>query len=421
MSSPINKAILVHIDLPMQIGEDLDEFKELVKTAGGEIVELVTTKRSLPEPKYFIGSGKALEIQNLVLIHKPDLVIFNHNLSPSQERNLEKLFQCRVIDRTRLILDIFAKRARSFAGRLQVELAQLQYMSTRLVRGWTHLERQAGGIGLRGPGETQLEEDRRVLRERVKTIKKQLQRIQSHALQSKRARKRSEIPLISLIGYTNAGKSTLFNKLTKSDVYVADQLFATLDPTVRRINIPSVGNAIISDTVGFMRHLPDDLIDAFRATLEEICDASLLLHIVDISDPAWREKIKAVNIILKQINAEHIPQLLVYNKTDLLPDPKLEVIYGDNLAPYAVKISAIDSRGFDLLLNAIESLLQSSLETHKIILKPSEAKLRSFLYVHGNIIEEQIDSDGNYILDVKISKKNFQKLMNITSSYKTCL
>ena len=278
------RAVLVHVDFSDESSkEDLFELSLLVSSAGVDATDVLTTSRGAPHPKYFVGTGKADEIAAAVQANEADVVIFNHALSPSQERNLEALCKCRVLDRTGLILDIFAQRARTHEGKLQVELAQLRHISTRLIRGWTHLERQKGGIGLRGPGETQLETDRRLLRGRIKTILKRLEKVQKQREQGRRARKRAEMPTISLVGYTNAGKSTLFNTLTDSAVYAADQLFATLDPTLRKLDVKDVGNVILADTVGFIRHLPHDLVAAFKATLQETQEADLLLHVVDLS------------------------------------------------------------------------------------------------------------------------------------------
>ncbi|MDQ4425039.1 ribosome rescue GTPase HflX, partial [Thalassolituus sp.] len=267
------EAILVHVDFPEGANrEDLNEFRELVISAGADPVDLVTTKRDVPHVKTFVGKGKVEEIAEAVRMHDVSLVIFNHALTPSQERNVEREIKCRVLDRTGLILDIFAQRARTHEGKLQVELAQLQHQSTRLVRGWTHLERQKGGIGMRGPGETQLETDRRLLRERVKSIHARLEKVRAQRNQSRRARKRSDVPTVAIVGYTNAGKSTLFNALTQAEVYAADQLFATLDPTLRRLEIDDVGEIVLADTVGFIRHLPHKLVEAFRATLQEAAE-----------------------------------------------------------------------------------------------------------------------------------------------------
>ncbi|HEY9034356.1 MAG TPA: ribosome rescue GTPase HflX, partial [Pseudomonadales bacterium] len=275
------RAVLVHVDFISESqGEDVDEFIELVRSAGADITAVIRLRRQSPVAGTLIGSGKLEEISAVIQAEQADIVLFNHSLSPSQERNLEKILQCRVLDRTGLILDIFAQRARTHEGKLQVELAQLQHMSTRLVRGWTHLERQKGGIGLRGPGETQLETDRRLLRERIKSLLRRLEKVQKQREQGRRSRKKAAIPTISIVGYTNAGKSTLFNRLTEAEVYAADQLFATLDPTLRRLTLDKVGPAVLADTVGFIRHLPHKLVEAFKSTLEETTLADLLLHVV---------------------------------------------------------------------------------------------------------------------------------------------
>ena len=301
-----NRAILVHMDTSDEDRrEDLSEFIELVTSAGAEILHTATSSRHIPEPKYFIGRGKADEIRQLVAGHGADLVLFNHALSPSQERNLEALLQCRVLDRTGLILDIFAQRARSFEGKLQVELAQLRHLSTRLVRGWTHLERQKGGIGLRGPGETQLETDRRLLGQRIKQINKRLEKVRRQREQGRQSRRKAEIPTVSLVGYTNAGKSTLFNVLTDESVYVQDQLFATLDPTLRKVKLENEVELILADTVGFIRHLPHDLVEAFRSTLQETAEAHLLLHVIDASDQNRESHIEEVEAVLGQQPHRH--------------------------------------------------------------------------------------------------------------------
>jgi GTP-binding protein HflX len=312
------RAVLVHVNFPSENDqEDLQEFIELVRSAGADPIAVITATRATPEPRLFVGQGKADEILAAVQTHQADVVIFNHALRPSQERNLERLLSCRVLARTGLILDIFAQRARSFEGKLQVELAQLRHLSTRLVRGWTHLERQKGGIGLRGPGETQLESDRRMINARIKMINKRLDKVERQREQGRRARSRAEVPTVSVVGYTNAGKSTLFNVLTGAHVYAADQLFATLDPTLRRLELPGIGPLVLADTVGFIRHLPHDLVAAFRATLEETCQADLLLHVIDAHDPERRAHIEQVNAVLREIGADDIPQLCVYNKVDL--------------------------------------------------------------------------------------------------------
>src|SRR5690625_1241616 len=298
------RAVLVHMELADAAAwNDPDEFEELVLSAGGEPVARVTGQRATIHPRTFVGSGKVAEIAEAIALHQADLVLFNHRLSPSQERNLERALGCRVLDRTGLILDIFAQRARTHEGKLQVELAQLEYMSTRLVRGWTHLERQAGGIGLRGPGETQLETDRRLLRARIKSIHKRLDKVRIQRSQNRRARARAEIPSVSLVGYTNAGKSTLFNALTAADVYAADQLFATLDPTLRRLEIGDVGPVVLADTVGFIRHLPHKLVEAFQATLQEATEATLLIHVIDGADPDRELNVEQVERVLEEMGA----------------------------------------------------------------------------------------------------------------------
>lgn len=408
-----NRVILVHIDFSNYkiSSDDISEFQELVKATDAEIMSSITFRSEAPKARYFIGSGKAEEIRILVEVEQANLVIFNCILTPSQERNLERLFQCRVMDRIGLILDIFARRARSFEGRLQVELAQLQYLSTRLVRGWSHLERQRGGIGLRGPGETQLELDRRSITNRIKAIKKRLQKVRLGRQQARRARQRSEVPIVSLVGYTNVGKSTLFNKLTMANVHVADQLFATLDPILRRIELSEVGPIILVDTVGFIRHLPHDLIEAFQATLEETMAADLLLHVVDASDSKRHEKIEAVNNVLQQINAQKIPQLIVYNKIDLTKDNISRINYDNiNNNPKGIRLSAITGEGLNLLLEVLKILLFGEIKEYKFSLKPNEGKLRAALYRLGTVLSEKISKNGGWQLIVRLKKQDFERL-----------
>jgi GTP-binding protein HflX len=320
------RAALVGVDFGKQdFAASLEELSLLSRSAGAEPVTAVIGKRASPDAALFVGSGKAEEIAQAIGEHQVDIVIFNHALSPAQQRNLERLLKVRIVDRTSLILDIFAQRAQSHEGKVQVELAQLQHLATRLIRGWTHLERQKGGIGLRGPGETQLETDRRLIGERVKALRGQLARLHRQRATQRRARGRSNAFSVSLVGYTNAGKSTLFNALAKARVYAADQLFATLDTTSRRIYLPEVGNIVLSDTVGFIRELPHQLVAAFRATLEETIHADLLLHVVDAASPARMEQVEQVNLVLKEIGADAVPQILVWNKIDAASlEPGLE-------------------------------------------------------------------------------------------------
>lgn len=347
------RAVLVGIDFDDRDFEaSLAELLLLVRSAGAEPVCTITGKRSSPDSAYFVGTGKAEEIRLALVDQEAELAIFNHALSPAQQRNLEKLFGVRVIDRTSLILDIFAQRAKSHEGKLQVELAQLQHLSTRLVRGWTHLERQKGGIGLRGPGETQLETDRRLLGDRVKALRIRLDKLRKQHATQRRARGRSDTLSVSLVGYTNAGKSTLFNALSKAGVYAADQLFATLDTTSRRVYMGEAGNVVISDTVGFIRELPHQLVAAFRTTLEETIHADLLLHVVDASSTMRMEQIDQVNEVLKEIGADHIPQILVWNKIDTAGlEPAVE--YDEYGKIRRVSISAHTGAGLDLVRQAI--------------------------------------------------------------------
>lgn len=405
------KAVLVHINFPAEgMQEDLTEFKELATSAGAIVADIITGARQAPEPKYFVGSGKALEIQAVVQASQAELVIFNHTLSPAQERNLEKLLRCRVCDRTGLILDIFAQRARSFEGKLQVELALLNHLATRLVRGWTHLERQRGGIGLRGPGETQLEVDRRLIRRRIQFITKRLQRVKQQREQSRKARRKAVVPTVALVGYTNAGKSTLFNLLTGSDVYVANRLFATLDPTLRRIDIPEIGPVILADTVGFIRHLPHDLVEAFHATLEEVSEADLLLHVVDAHDEQAHANIKQVNAVLESIGAETVPQVVVYNKIDLCDGLTEGILRDGNNIIHRIFISAQNGKGILDLQQAMAELLGKDIVKRALVLEPGDAKLRAQLYRMQFIQSEEIDTEGRYHLVVKMPRVEWDRL-----------
>lgn len=405
---------MVHIDFPDQLSpSNLAEFKELIISAGGTPVALIGGARATADAKYFVGGGKAEEIREAVMAEEADLVIFNHSLSPSQERNLEALIKARVLDRTGLILDIFAQRARSFEGKLQVELAQLNHLATRLVRGWTHLERQKGGIGLRGPGETQLETDRRLLQIRIKTLNKRLQKVRKQRDQSRQARYRADIPAVSVVGYTNAGKSTLFNALTGADTYAANQLFATLDPTSRRLELPGAGSGILADTVGFISNLPHDLVAAFRATLEETRDANLLLHVIDLSDANWREHIEQVDLVLTEINASHVPQIHVFNKIDALTDMQAKLDYDQDNKPNKVWLSAKTGAGIDLLKSAISKQLYGDPVYRSLCLNPNQGKLRADLYQMGAVLDERCDDQGNWLISVCMAKADYERMIDV--------
>ena len=355
------QAVLVQLDLGQgALAERLSELQLLVESAGADVVGVVRGRRPRPDPAFFVGRGKLEEVRSALVQGQGDLVVFDHTLSPAQQRNLERELQCRVIDRNALILDIFAQRARSHEGKLQVELAQLEYLSTRLVRGWTHLERQRGGIGLRGPGETQLETDRRLLGIRVKQLKSRLERLERQRTTRRRARNRRGVPQVSLVGYTNAGKSTLFNALTKAGAYAADQLFATLDTTSRRIWLPEVGDVVLSDTVGFIRDLPHDLVAAFHATLEEVAEADLLLHVVDGASEDREAQRATVEAVLAEIGAQDVPRLEVLNKIDLLAEVPVEL--SDECGSIRrVCVSARTGEGLDALRSALASRLRALL------------------------------------------------------------
>jgi GTP-binding protein HflX len=406
-------AVLVHLNLSHgQDAEDPREFEELVLSAGGDPVAFLTGSRVVPTAKFLISTGKLQELADLVADHNAELVIFNHTLTPSQERNLEKVLQCRVLDRTGLILDIFAQRARTFEGKLQVELAQLRHTATRLIRGWTHLERQKGGIGLRGPGETQLETDRRLLRNRISMIEQRLEKVRSQREQGRRSRQRAAIPTVSLVGYTNAGKSTLFNRLTGSDVYAVDKLFATLDPTMRRIELSDIGAVVMADTVGFISHLPHKLVEAFRATLEEASNSTLLLHVIDSAADERLRNTEQVELVLEEIGAADLPQLRVYNKVDLLSDMAPQIDRDENGKPVAVWLSAQTGAGCELLTQAISEVLGKEVINGCLVLNPTQGRLRAMLYAQQAVVEERHREDGASLLQIRIPQSDLLRILS---------
>ncbi|MEN6669991.1 ribosome rescue GTPase HflX [Psychrobacter sp. B38] len=404
------RAIIVHLDIrQIQDPDDLSEFELLADSAGADRLALVTGSRQRPDAKYFVGSGKAEEIAELVREHDADIVLFNHSLSPSQERNIEALVKCRVLDRTGLILDIFAQRARTYEGKLQVELAQLNHLSTRLVRGWTHLERQKGGIGLRGPGETQLETDRRLLQTRVNQLKSRLEKVRQTRAQGRARRQKSDVPTISLVGYTNAGKSTLFNRLVDENIYAADKLFATLDPTLRRLDWQGVGRVVLVDTVGFVRHLPHELVESFHATLEETLEADLLLHVIDSSSEDMHEQIQAVKDVLAEIDND-VPVLNVYNKIDLTDEPA-HIGYASEGQPNRVYVSSRQNLGMEGLTLAVQQLLTGKLTTFDLTLPYSAGQFKNTLYELGVILEESYDDNGHECLTIRLPSERLRQLL----------
>ena len=396
------RAVLVRLGLGAPVdSEDLQEFRQLATSAGAIPVATVTGRRERPDPRYFMGSGKAEELRAVCEANEADVALVDHALSPSQERNLEKLIGRRVLDRNGLILDIFAQRARSFEGKLQVELAQLKHISTRLIRGWTHLERQKGGIGMRGPGETQLETDRRLIGQRVRVLTKRLEKINQQRETGRQMRAEIPVPSLALVGYTNAGKSTLFRALTGADAYVADQLFATLDPTVRRITLPGGTLVVAADTVGFIRELPHELVAAFQSTLTEAREATLLLHVVDASDPRRDEHIEQVDAVLAQIGADSIPQIIVYNKIDRLElQPRID--RNANGQAVAVWISAEKRLGLDLLADAVAERLTRFARKARIRIEASAGAVRSRLYAAKAVRDEHSAEDGSIELGVEM-------------------
>ena len=404
------RAILVCVGLGHAPEPDrIDEFSALARSAGAQVLDVMPVTRKTAEPRFFIGTGKVDEIKARLTELQADLVVVDAALSPGQERNLEKALECRVLDRSGLILDIFAQRARSFEGKLQVELAQLEHMSTRLVRGWTHLERQKGGIGLRGPGETQLETDRRLLARRIKTLNDRLDKVLVQRETTRQERKRGAVPTVALVGYTNAGKSTLFNRLTSADAYAADQLFATLDPTVRRLHLAPGLEVALADTVGFVRDLPHELVAAFRSTLQEAREADLLLHVIDAADPERAERIRQVNEVLESVGAQALPQIAVYNKIDRTGEPPRAERGGHGRVD-RVWLSAHSGQGVDLLLEALHAQLGADLHHCVLRLPPSEGRARARLFAAGAVLRQRPLEDGGIELEVSLRRHDLERI-----------
>ncbi|MDB3979539.1 GTPase HflX [Pseudomonadales bacterium] len=410
--APGSKAMLVFIRNKTSDLATHEEVEELARSAGMAVVGLIESARRDPHPKTMVGSGKVDEIKVASEAAGANLVLFSEDLSSTQERNLEGALDLRVLGRTGLILEIFAQRARTHEGKLQVELAQLEHSASRLVRGWTHLDRQRGGAGagLGGAGETQLEADQRLLAARNKKIKERLERVQRQRHQSRRARARSETATVALAGYTNAGKSTLFNRLTQSAVHAADQLFATLDPTLRQISLPLTGKAVISDTVGFIRALPHGLVESFKATLEEVTEATLILHVVDASAGEKQERMDAVNGVLSEIGARDVPQLLVLNKSDIQGVTGPLVRRDAAGKPYSVQVSSLTGVGLPELLSCIDELISDDVVTTVLTLKPEQGMIRAKCFELASVIEEVMDENGTIAMHLRIEKKNLARL-----------
>ncbi len=405
------KAVLVHIWFsPHKNPQHISEFVSLASSAGTQVVHQITGSRKTPHPKYYVGRGKAQEIADAVKAHGASVVVFANDLSPAQERNLEQLCASRVVSRTALILDIFAQRARTYEGQLQVELAQLRNLATRLVRGWTHLERQKGGIGLRGPGETQLETDRRLLRSRVRLLQQRLETVVMQREQGRRTRRQANVVTVSLAGYTNAGKSCLFNRMAAADVYVADQLFATLDPILRRIHVADAGDVVLADTVGFIRDLPHSLVAAFKATLQETRQASLLLHVVNAADPSVNENIAAVNEVLAELEAGDIPALLVMNKIDLLDNSVARIDRNADNVPIRVWLSALTGDGIPLLFQALSERLAGDIACYTLSLPPQAGRLRHLLHQRQAVAKEWLEESGNSSMIIRLPVAHWLQL-----------
>jgi GTP-binding protein HflX len=404
-----DRAVILHPVFRSTGADVLDEFQELALSAGAEIDGIITAPREKPDPRYFVGSGKIEELNALVEETGANVILVSQSLSAIQERNIEKICQCRVLDRGTLILDIFAQRAQSYEGKLQVELAQLRHLSTRLVRGWSHLERQKGGIGLRGPGETQLETDRRLIGARIRQLNARLEKVSRQREQSRRQRVRSRAPLVTLVGYTNAGKSTLFNTLTGSSVGTQDRLFATLDPTVRRMLDMHCGDVLLADTVGFVSDLPHELIAAFRATLQEAREADLLLHVIDASDPFHMERQHDVEKVLESIGAGKIPVIRLFNKIDRTGQ-EVTLRRDDRGRPSSLSVSAISGDGIKQLREAVSDMLAGGRINHWIELQGSDARLRAQLFELGVVSEERIADNGSWVLHIDMPVETAERL-----------
>ena len=393
------RTLLLQIELRQKANPDAQELSELARSAQLVVAAVITVKRDAPHPRWFVGSGKVDERAQLLRMHSADIVLVNHDLSPAQQRNLEQALDCRLITRTELILTIFADRARSHEGQLQVELAQLKHAQTRLVRGWTHLDRQKGGIGMRGAGEKQIELDQRMLSERIKATQAKIAEVSKRRQQNRRGRNRRGTPTITLVGYTNAGKSTLFNSLTDAQVLAQDMLFATLDPTMRKIQVPGTGEVVLADTVGFVSLLPHTLVEAFKATLEEVIHSDLLLHVVDASDPLWRERMEQVQQVLDEIGAAELRQIVVLNKADLLQSEAQQMLAGAGCL-----ISAQSQQGLDALVGQIGDIL-GVVAPHQVILPATDGRNRAWLYRSGAVLNETLREDGSVQLTVQADRQ----------------